>query len=484
MFRKTDTEKKSDNKTVKRGSYSALFTAIAVAAVIAVNLAASQLPGSVNGIDLTANDLYSIGSETEGVIGDLKDDVLITVLTTEKSTDSSLKQLLDRYDSSDKISIKYVDTSVNLSMSQKYEGLTAGSLVVSCGDRERQIDLSDIYVSDYSSDSETGANYFFDGEALITGAICYVTSKDMPKLYNVVGHGEVDLGSAVSDIIAKQNIELCELNMLASGSVPEDCSCLLINAPASDYTKEEADSIISYLDNGGKAVALLNYTEDDLTNFNSILSSYGITVNDGIAMESGSNYYQYPLYVIGTLVSSDITDVLMEKKDNILVPYSLAFTADEDTDADLTELLATSDDAYLKTVGADGSFETLEKESGDKQGRFVLAYLSEKKAGAADGDSDHSKKGELAAFSSAALIDDSVVKSFNLGNIDLFGQTLSYLCSDEDTNIVSIPSKKMSSEYVTVSAVHTIIWSIVTVIIIPLAIIIIGLIVWIRRKRK
>lgn len=46
---------------------------------------------------------------------------------------------------------------------------------------------------DYSTYSYS---YSFDGEGLITSAIAYVVSDDLPQLYVLEGHGEAELRRA------------------------------------------------------------------------------------------------------------------------------------------------------------------------------------------------------------------------------------------------------------------------------------------------
>ena len=100
--------------------------------------------------------------------------------------------------------------------------------------------------------------------ALITSAISYVTSEDMPVLYTLDGHGEKELSSDIQEDIQKANIDIKSLNLITEESVPEDAACLLINAPTSDISETEKDAIIEYLENGGKAMIFSDYTPKSL----------------------------------------------------------------------------------------------------------------------------------------------------------------------------------------------------------------------------
>ena len=188
---------KFNTKAVKKGSFSAVLIAVAVAVAVLVNLLAARLPDSLNSVDLTANDLYSIGEETEKLLDGLQDEVDITVLATEDNAEPTLVRLLSNYeDASKKIHVKYEDPTTNMDLSEQYGDMTPGSVIVSTDKKNKSLDLSQIFVSDYSSYYTTGnMSYSFDGEAQITSAVAYVTTEELPKLYTVVGHGETAPGS-------------------------------------------------------------------------------------------------------------------------------------------------------------------------------------------------------------------------------------------------------------------------------------------------
>ena len=91
----------------------------------------------------------------------------------------------------------------------------------------------------------------FDGEGMITSAVDYVTAKDIPNLYILSGNGETALGSAFGDVISKDNVNPLTLNLMTTDKVPDDADAILINTPTVDYSEEEAQKIIDYLEDGG-----------------------------------------------------------------------------------------------------------------------------------------------------------------------------------------------------------------------------------------
>ncbi len=507
-------------KNVRFGSYSTALIVIVIAIAVAVNLVIGQIPVKFTQFDLSPGKLYTIGEKTEKLLKSLDEDVTLTVLAEESTADETLDKLLERYeDASKHVNIKYVDPAVSIGTAQTYSGATQNSVVVSCGTRETVVDYSNIYVSDYSSYYTTGAySTSFDGEGQLTSAIANVTSDDLPMIYSVTGHGESSAGSSLTSLMTKQNVSLNELNLMTSGGIPEDCDCLLINAPMMDYSEEEASQIISWLDAGGKALITVGYTEESMTNFSKILEAYGMKFADGIVMESSNHYYQYPLYVIPEIEDTEVTSDLVSEKANILIPQALGILETEKENVTLTKLLSSSDEAYTKQV-VDGKIATYEKESGDIDGPFAFAYLAEKDAlTASENDGDESDAdiaveedeedssededidngagedidadaasagGKVILVSASSLTDESITGVLPVSNLDFYMNCIGNLCeSSGDAGNISIDMKSLTPEYITVPAFQTGIWLILTVVILPLGILITGFIVWFRRRKK
>ncbi|MCI8284455.1 MAG: hypothetical protein HFE90_04200 [Firmicutes bacterium] len=475
---KFDIKASLHTKNVKFGAYSSALTAIVVAVAVAVNLLFSNVLSDKITFDMSPDDLYSIGSQTKEFLKDLDEDVAITVLADKDNSDSTINQLLDMYKgASGHIKVDYVDPNVDINAANAYSGLGSNSLVVSCGSKETTIDINSIYVSDYSSYYTTGeVQTSFDGEGQITSAIDYVTSDNLPMLYNITGHGEIAVSAKVSSLISKENIQMSDLNLMTSGGIPEDCDSLLINAPSKDYTAEEAKIVIDYLNNGGSAMVLSYYTENDMTNFESILNAYGINISEGIVMESSSNYYQYPMYIIPDIESTELTGELADERANILIFNAQGLTANEESEAQTTKLLSSSGGAYSKPITG-GRLETYEKEAGDIDGPFAYAYLSEK--------SSDDKEGRMIVVSSVTLIDDGITQNTSLGNLDFYMNCLSYLTGGgEADSSISIDAKNINAEYMTVPAMHAMTFMFVTIILIPAVILIIGLVIWVKRRKR
>ena len=422
----------------KGGSYSFTVTAIVLAILIAVNVFASVLPTSMTKYDITSTNLYSVTSSTKVAVNALEKDVTIYWIVQADQEDEVIENLLGKYESlSLHITVSKKNPDVFPTFTSQYtsEDVPNNSLIVECGEKSRYISYNDIYLTDVDYTTYSYV-YSFDGEGAITSAIDYVISDELPKVYLLEGHGEADLPSEFQTQIEKENMELESFSLLNTDEIPEDADALLIYAPESDISEEEATLLEDYLDNGGKVLAIAGPTENGtLTNLYSVLAAYGVETADGIVVESDREHYafQQPYILLPDISSGDITDPLLEENYYAIIPIAQGLTV---TGSSATALLTTSDTAFSKAAGF--QLDTYEKEEGDTDGPFAVAVSV-----------DTGNDGQLIWFSSSYFLEEAYNAYSSGANLDLAMNALSSLIGERDA--VSIRSKSLSYNYLTIS---------------------------------
>lgn len=304
-------------------------------------------------------------------------DVTLYYIAQSGSESSDIEKLLERYEeSSDHVKVEKKDPAVNPKFTSQYttEGVNNNSVIVVSGDKNKVVDYNSMYETSVNYQTYSSEVTGFDGEGQLTSAINYVTSDNMPVMYTLEGHDESTMSESLKDMIQKANIDIQSLNLLTMDTVPEDADCLFIFAPAKDISEDEAQKIISYLENGGKALIVSNYTGDEMPNFASVLENYGVKTVDGIILESDTNHYisQNPSYLLPNIESNEITSNLSSGSRYILMPLAQGIeTVDNYRDSlTIQNILTTSDSAYSK-VNVE-NMQTMEKESEDIDGPLML----------------------------------------------------------------------------------------------------------------
>ncbi len=465
-------EKPSSKVALKGGSYTITISAIVLAILVVINVLFSKLPSSLTKYDISASQLYSITSGTKVVVNGLDKDVTIYWVVQADKEDSVIENLLNKYESlSSHISVvkKNPDTYPTFTSSYTSEDVANNSLIVECGDKYRYISYSDIYLTDVDYTTYS-YNYSFDGEGALTSAISYVTSEDTPKIYYLEGHGEAELPSEFSKQIKKQNIETESLSLLNIDEIPSDASLLMIYAPTSDISDEEAEMLISYLDDGGKVFVSAGPTSGGtLTNLYSVLSNYGVESEEGIVIESDRNYYTFsqPYMLLPTLSSSDITTPLIDESYYVIFPLAEGLTVS--SSSNVTTLLTSSSTSFSKVDGY--NLTTYEKEDNDIDGSFALAVSI-----------NTNSDGELIWFASSYFLED-IYNSYSSGaNVNLGINAISELIGQEDS--ISISSKSLNYNYLTISSSEASNLKRWMIGIVPSVFVLYGIITVIDRRRK
>ncbi len=461
---------------LKVGAYSVTGILLAIAAVVAVNLGLNYVPEQYSSFDLTENRLYALTDETKAFLSGLSEDITIYVLAEEGAGDADFSKTLERMaDQSTHIKIKYVSPAKNPNFYQNYTDVqpSSGSLIVEGDRRSTVVDYGDIYTyeMDYSTYSYQTTGY--DGEGQTVSALAYVTTEDMPVFYAIGGHGELELEEKFVNTITKENAA-CETLMLYSvDEIPEDAQGVILNAPTSDYSKEDAEKVIAYLQKGGNALIISTMAEGEMANFKSILDFYGITEVDGTIVEEDRNYYyQNPYYLFPEIVSAEVTAPLADGL--VFAPFSKGLSYDEEKDdIHYTPLLTTSSSAFSKVDITDNS--DYSKGANDIDGPFTVSVEVEKST--ENGGVSHAYVvGGESLFTS--LADDMAPGN----NVKLFSSMISMLAEHESS--VAVPVKSLSMPNLVFNAQTAYLAAVLCVIVIPLATLAAGLVVWLRRRRR
>ena len=467
-------------KHIKNGSYTMVMSVIFIAVVIVINMIVSTIPSKYSEIDISSQKLYSIGDETKKMLKDLEKDVTIYQIAQSGSEDENISNLLKKYeDESKHIKVEQKDPVVNPKFVSQYtsDDLSANSLIVVCGDRNKVIDYNNIYETSVDYQTYSSQTTGFDGEGKITSAIGYVTSENLPALYTVEGHGEKDMDSSIKEDIEKANMDIKSLNLLTEGSVPDDADCLFIDSPSTDFSSDEKDAIIEYLENGGKAIIFSDYTTEDMPNFDAILENYGVQRTEGVVFEGDNQHYamQMPYYLVPTINSTDASSETASAGYYVLAPYAQGIKQLDDVrdTVKIESILTTSDQAYSKT---DLNSNTIEKEDGDVEGPFDLGVSITESL-------DDDKETQIVYYSTSNLMDSQTNQMVSGGNEKLIMESLKWMTDTEESASVSIPSKSLEVSYLTITDYDAAFWKICTIALIPGIFLVIGFVVWIKRRK-
>jgi len=444
-------------KAFRKGSYSTVIMVVIIAIVIAANVMFSKLPTAARNIDVSSNNLYSIGDTTHSVLDGLKKDVEIIVIKDKESTDKRISTLLAKYaDYSDHIKVTYKDPVLYPSVLTTYD-TEENNIVIKCDatDKTTKVAFSDIIVTStsyYGSTYETS----FDGEGQLTKAIDYVSNENNKLIYTISGHGESDLGKNISELISKSNFNVKSVNLLVDNGIPDDCDMLICNQPTKDLADDELKLLREYMENGGKMTVVLADTTTKTPNFDALMADYGISKVNGYIADTERYYGQNVYQIFPNYSSGDITGKFGSEEYTLLFG-SLGLKVEKTDGVTVDEFLTTSNKGAA-VVG----------ENDYTEGKYTLAAAATK---------DESR---FTVFGSASIIDDKFTSYYtNLMDLQVFMNSIT--ANFDDVSNISIDSISLQTTYNTIANGSGI--GAIFIGIIPVALLILGFLRWFGRRK-
>ena len=499
-------QEKAEKKRIRRrkmkyGGAATAVTVVVIAVVVLVNVVLGVLSDRINmSVDITPNGTFEISQETIDYLATVNEPVEIVCMSDELEFSTSnyvyFKQdyeVLKKYTIySDNISLKFVDMTKDPTYANKYSELYKGniseySIVVSTDKRIKVISIQDLYnvEMDYNTYSQKITSSKAEQE--LTSAIMYVTD---PSPLNAVMFNSETGGSCydnVYDMLVSNGYNVSEINPLVD-DIPEDTDIIAICAPTNDYDEETVQKIYDFLDNGGQLgknlIYVADYTQNSTTNIDSLLAEWGIKIGDGVVGDSNtSNTASSSQFVIGNYINTEednyyddnVSDTSLPVLSYYSRPIELLF---DQKDNRLTYPLVTTDDtAFVYTEDMQSEVEngTFDPETGS----YTTMAVARKYVFNSDNEAVYSS---VLAVGSSYMLDSSITGATYYNNGDYFISALNTLTGK--TSGISIVAKDLTSTTFDMDQATYNTCFIVFVILIPLAVLVIGIVVYVRRRHK
>lgn len=480
------------SRNFRKGSFAVVFTCIVIVAVIVLNILINVIQSKVPSlsIDMSGQNLYELSESSKEFVRSIDEEVTIAVLAPEDiytQADTNFNEaniLLKKYTAeNDKIKIEYIDLSSNPTYINNYpnENITSYSYIVSCGDKYKYLDVSnDLFTIGY--DASTGSSYVESSnvESAVTSAIYFVTSDNQTKVAVLNGFSsDSDSDSSnlstFTSLLKSNNYEVEEINLMTE-DIPEDASIAILYQPTADLTEEAVDRISNYLSNNAETAKNLFYVPPyikvDSPNIDSLLEEWGMSIGQGLVADTDSSYMPYPgdyYYSVYDYNGDTYTDGLKDNSKYLIGAY-LRPVIIEDT-SKVTALAMTSQSSALRSFDADDDWDPSEH----IEGSFNAGAVSTR-----TGDNANSN---LIVWGSELSFNTAFLNSSTFNNSDYFVNLFNTVTDREDSGITIESKSKESTELGIMSDQINVLGPIFTYVI-PVLTIIVGLVIWIRRRHK
>lgn len=471
------------------GTKTLLLIAIIIMIFIGINSFMQKI--ELTPIDFSQEKLYTLTSGSKEKVKNIDKEVHIYFIGfKEEDTNFELAKQYKKVNN--KIVAEIVNSDNRPDLMQKY-GLESSSqgIILECGEKSKVLAANDLVTYDQNTYETVNI-----AEEKLTSSILSVTSDKIPKIYFLEGYSNFYLSqnmNYLSMYLENEVNEILSLNILTTGKVPEDCDTLVVTTPEKDFDDIATNAIIEYINLGGNILWLNGAITDNanLENVNKILSLFAVNPFDvGTIRETNTNNMVSGTQdlIIPEIQSSVITKDLTSSSGVIFVNSTKINIDDSklgEEKIDKTELLLTSDGSYFRSDFNNSNSEPTDEET--KTNYLVGVKLEKTISEANDEENKSAIVSKLILYAENYFITDYPITQNSrypivqmAQNKDLVLNSLAYLV-ERPEDIVA----RKSTGTVTYTATEK--QDIIIRIIIfafPIFIIILGIIVWIIRKRK
>lgn len=363
--------------------------------------------------------------------------------------------------------------------------------------RQKIVSITELYeVEDKSGGyAEMGMSYYTivgsNLEQLVTQALYYVTSEKSVYCAVLSDHGcDLQNSDYLFTILEGNNYEFIEVENLMEG-IDEKCEFLFINAPTADFTNDEIAVIEKFLTPSGEGLQqkTLFYTLDimsDLPVFNEFLQEWGFEVYDEIVYSNVKGKYNQSYVAVQPELSTDNNNLLPDVSNAKKFAYS-TFRAFKITDENANaSLLKFGDDFVAIPIKEITETSEWTPDKATLKGNMQGLAVSVKQEAYGTGASPAILTSNIVVAGSTDLY-SSVVKSSAYANSNFFVGLFNKL-ANLNTNAVKqiefVPKEIVTDSFADQISGTSAPDKVKILFAIPIALAVIGIVVWVRRRRR
>jgi len=450
-------------RQTKYVAYATVYIVVVAAILTVANVLANRYDKSY---DTTSNKRYSLSEQTAKIVKGLKEDAKVMYFDQGTRFERAKDELQLYAKLSPKVHVEYVDADKKPDLARAAGIKSYGTTVVQIGAKKEEA----------KSTSEED----------VTGAFIRAMKNNVRKLCYVTGSGEhqpddTDKSgySRLRDLLVKEEYDSRPISLLQKAEVPADCTVLVVAGPTSDYQQPSVDAIKKYVEDGGRALFMLDpplkmgrseiADNDALTN---LLASWGVTLNKDLILDFNPVGQLVGLGPQVPLVTSYAPQAIVNDLKGTATGFPLVRSMDiKNADKTTVEKLFSSSESSIATTKL-SSPEVNPSDPKNKKGPFVMAAAGTYRT------AKENVQGRFVVVGSSGWAANSFI-NFN-GNRDLAMNTVNWLASDED--LISIRPKDRDDRRVSLTQSQFSWVRITSQFLIPLAFVIAGVAVWWRRR--
>jgi hypothetical protein len=441
---------------------------------------------------------YRLGEQTIGLLGQLPAAVTVYVFFSPTTAAPGFEiygdvmNLLKEYQftAGDKLTVEYIDPMRNLGRARELQarfefGPEENLVVVESGGKTKQISAVDMAEYDFipQLSGDPPRVVAFKGEQALTSALIELGEETQRTVYFLQGQGEPRVGggstlSLLQEYIARQGVRVAPLNLGVTGGVPEDAAGILIVGPRYDLPPASAQLLGDYWTRDGRIMVLLDPAAETPL-LREFLASAGITPLDDRVLRTVELGFVTAIVrdVVGTFSAVSRVTRRLYGAEAMLPGATCSLELNAKTEGTLVEPLITAGEPFWgeKDHVTDESKGVAFDAGADTAAPLIVAAMAER-GGVADEKVDVGSA-RLVVVGNSEFVSDGVVTEPNL---DFGLNALNWML--DRGHLTGIAPKTVRAFSLNLTDLETGRIALYTLVLIPAAAALAGIIVWWRRR--
>jgi len=474
-----------ENKIIRNKGTSAVIVVLVLAAFALLNVFAGIVTERFYlKVDMTEAGLFTIDPVAAEYLENMKESVDVIVLREEsdwlaEQGTAQVVEILRRYSrlSNGLFRVQYVNPDHNT-----FDGPEYSNSLAKLGDTHanlREMKRDDIiFLSSRRAELKSLIDLFemrrapsgydepyLNADAELMAALFYVFSEEVATAVLLEGHDE-DEPEALRVLFERSGYDVVNIN-LTRDELPEGALIVISAGPKKDFLAVETAKLAEYLSAGGCVMVFYDFGTPSLTNLDLFLEEWGLSVETKLVFDEVNRHSSTPEWIFGEFRSTDgllsSIDLAEGREAGLYLARPIRWASENEKWKDMTA-------KPLITTSHSSSY-SLDLNSGEQApGPFDLAYLVRRDTQNGPANLIVSNMGFVELFEYSYLNMPwmySIVDELNP-----FGES------------VYIEPKNLLGEIMPVSAGQSRVVVILLVVLVPLAIMVAGILVYRRRRHK
>lgn len=415
--------------------------------------------------DWTASGRNTLSEASQELLQRTEGPVTLTAYATkDRQLRQQIRRFADRYKRADpgEVRLRFVNPDARPDKARELGIRRDGQLVVAYEGRTQKADER--------------------SEQAVSQALQKLLRSGQRRIRFLTGHGEPSIQaggrSSLGQLVAAlkdSGAKISSLNLAQTPKIPDRTDLLVIADPQQSLLQAEVDQLRAYIDEGGSLLWLADKGEP--ASLAPLAHKLGIDFADGVVVDPRTRVFglQDPTQVL----VADYPDhpVTRDFKQITLFPGASRIATTNPDGWRAQPLLQTTGEAWLETGGASGTVQFEEGE--DRQGPLTLGVTLTPRSEKGNGQEEAPQGQKIAVLTDSDFLANAYIGSGS--NRKLALELINWLSAGED--FVTIPPQTAPDQNLNLPGWVASALPVIFLGALPLAFLLAGLAVWLRRRR-